>query len=297
MSQWKSLAMTLLHTARKLSLSDWKVDCAIVGALALGLLSVSEAAPLPNLPNIPAPAVAPHFAKTPNVALLIGNSYSFYNCGVHTYLRGLMRASDPVIPMKTRLLTISSGALSFHDVGFYLQPHPQDPYVKRENGKLLPMFDIVLLQEHSEGAVSAKRIAFLKEFAKQHADTIRAAGSAPLLVMTWTKENRADDIEKLATNTIEAANAAQMPVVPVGIAFEAVRKSHPDIKLYQADKSHPSAAGTYLYASVLYATLFKKSPVGLDYQGECEKPLAPEVAKTLQEVAWKTVTEFFGWKE
>ena len=147
------------------------------------------------------------------------------------------------------------------------------------------MFDIVLLQEHSEGAVSAKRIAFLKEFAKQHADTIRAAGSAPLLVMTWTKENRADDIEKLATNTIEAANAAQMPAVPVGIAFEAVRKSHPDIKLYQAD------------ASVLYATLFKKSPVGLDYQGECEKPLAPEVAKTLQEVAWKTVTEFFGWKE
>ena len=243
------------------------------------------------------PAVAPHFATTPKVALLIGNSYSFYNCGVHTYLRGLMQASDPKIKMKTRLLTISSGSLSFHDVAFYLTPHEQDPYAKLKDGKLEhPMFDIVLLQENSEGAVSEKRIPYLMKYAKAHADTIRTAGSTPVMIMTWTKEDRTGDIEKLANNTITAANDAQMPVVPVGLAFSALRRSHPEIGLYQPDKSHPSAAGSYLYASVLYATLFHQSPVGLDYAGECEKPLPPDVTKVLQTTAWETVKAFYGWQ-
>lgn len=243
------------------------------------------------------PKVTEPLAQAPKVALLIGNSYSFYNCGVHTSLRGLMQNGTPKEGMKTRILTISSGALSFHDVGYYLQPHEQDPYAKLKDGKLEhPMFDIVLLQEHSAGATSKKRIPYLEKYAKLHADTIRAAGSTPLLIMTWPKKNTPEDIQKLADNTIKAANAADMRVVPVGLAFMEAIKARPNLEMYMPDKSHPSMAGTYLYSAVLYSTLFHRTPADINYLGECEKPLPEETARFLREIAWKTVTEFYGWK-
>lgn len=264
--------------------------CLLAGCLTMGSAMA--------LDNTVKPSVTEPLASSPNVALLIGNSYSFYNCGVHTYLRGMMRAGTPVEKMKTRILTISSGALSFHDVGYYLQPHEQDPYAKLDkNGNLTkPMFDIVLMQGHSAAATSAKRLPYFEKYAVAHAATIRKAGSTPLLVMTWTKQDKPDEIQKLADNTIRIANEAKMRVVPVGLAFAEVRKADPKLVMYMPDKSHPSAAGTYLYGAVLYSVLFHRSPADINYLGECEKPLAPKTAEFLRKIAWKTVTEFYGWK-
>lgn len=250
------------------------------------------------LENTVEPSVTEPLATSPKVALLIGNSYSFYNCGVHTALRGLMKNGTPKENMKTRLLTISSGSLSFHDVGYYLQPHEQDPYAKVKNGKLEhPMFDIVLMQDHSAAATSKKRIPFLAKYVKQHADTIRQAGSTPLLIMTWTKKDKPDDITKLADTTIKAGNDANVQVIPVGLAFTEAIKARPDLEMYMPDKSHPSMAGTYLYSAVLYASLFGRTPEPINYLGECEKPLPEETASFLRSIAWKTVTEFYGWKK
>ena len=142
--------------------------------LLAGCFSMSCAMALDHTvkPEITAP-----LASSPKVALLIGNSYSFYNCGVLTSLRGMMRAGTPVEKMKTRLLTISSGALSFHDVAYYLQPHEQDPYAELKDGKLTkPMFDVVMLQGHSAAATSGKRLPFFEKYAVAHAETIRNAG-------------------------------------------------------------------------------------------------------------------------
>lgn len=47
------------------------------------------------LENTVTPDVTAPLAKAPKVALLVGNSYSFYNCGVHTYLRGFMQNGTP----------------------------------------------------------------------------------------------------------------------------------------------------------------------------------------------------------
>ena len=57
------------------------------------------------LENSVKPEVTEPLAVSPKVSILIGNSYSFYNCGVHTYLRGFMKAGTPKENMKTRLLT------------------------------------------------------------------------------------------------------------------------------------------------------------------------------------------------
>lgn len=248
------------------------------------------------LENTVAPDVTAPLAKAPKVALLVGNSYSFYNCGVHTYLRGFMQNGTPKERMKTRLLTISSGSLSFHDMRHYLAPHEQDPYAEVKNGKLAhPMFDVVLLQENSTGATSKKRIPFFEKYAIEQADIIREAGSTPLLVMTWAKKDKPDDIVRLADTTIRIANKAKMRVVPVGLAFAEAIKAKPELEMYMPDKSHPSAAGSYLYGAVLYATLFHRTPADINYFGECEKPLDPDTAAFLRDVAWKTVSEFNGW--
>lgn len=267
----------------------------IAAGAAMGLALSSAAFGLENTvkPELTAPLSA-----SPKVALLVGNSYSFYNCGVHTYLRGFMRGGTPKESMKTRLLTISSGSLSFHDMNHYLSPHEEDPYAKMKDGKLEhPMFDVVLMQGHSAAATSAKRIPYFEKYVKQHADAIRKAGSIPFVVMTWPRKDKPEDIRKLADTTIRIANQADARVVPVGLAFMEAIRERPELELYMPDKSHPSAAGTYLYGAVLYGVLFHRSPEAIDYAGECEKPLPPATAEFLRTVAWKTVTEFYGWKK
>lgn len=46
---------------------------------------------------------------------------------------------------------------------------------------------------------------------------------------------------------------------------------------------------------MIYSLLFKQSPEGLDFLGECEKPLKAEDALYLQKLAWKVTSEFYGW--
>lgn len=269
----------------------------LAAAAAAALAAFAAAGPAAALEGSVRPEVTAPLEKTPHVALLIGNSYSFYNCGVHTYLRGFMKAGTPKESMKTRLLTISSGALSFHDVGFYLRPHEQDPYAEVKNGKLVhPMFDIVLLQDNSAAATSKKRLPYFEKYALAHAETIRQAGSTPLLIMTWPKKDKPNDIRQIADETVRIGNEAKMRVVPVGLAFMEAIKARPELEMYMPDKSHPSAAGSYLYGAVLYATLFHRSPEPIRYLGECEKPLPEETAAFLRGIAWQTVKAFFDWK-
>jgi hypothetical protein len=78
-------------------------------------------------------------------------------------------------------------------------------------------------------------------------------------------------------------------VIPAGLAFAKSIALRPDLNLYVPDKRHPSLMGTYLAANVVYASLFKKSPVGNGYIAG----LDPAVAKHLQTVAWDTVKAFY----
>ena len=114
---------------------------------------------------------------------------------------------------------------------------------------------------------------------------------------TWAKADKMDkDTRRLADSIIEEANRNNAIALPVGLAFAESLKERPDLVLHQADKSHPTAAGSYLYGALIYSLLFKASPEGLDFLGECEKTLRPEDAAYLQQLAWRVATEFYGWK-
>ena len=82
-----------------------------------------------------------------------------------------------------------------------------------------------------------------------------------------------------------------MPVAPVGSTWYMVRHDHPEINLWQGDGSHPSRAGTYLAACVLYASIFQRSPEGLSFHGG----LSDEQARVLQEEASENVLLQTQW--
>ncbi len=236
-----------------------------------------------------APKVTDLQTKNPTTGLYVGNSYTYYNCGVNGYVRGL--AKEGKHKWTARMCTISAGMLSFHDIKSYLAPHEMDPYDK--NAK---KFDVVFLQGQSAEPFDAKRAPTFKKFLQKHINTIRAAGSEPVVVLTWAKQDKPEDTRKLADATISEANANNAIVLPVGLAFAQAIKERPDLVLHHTDKSHPSAAGSYLYGAMIYSLLFKKSPEGFQFPGDCAKPIATEDAKFLQQIAWRVTKEFYGWQ-
>jgi hypothetical protein len=54
-------------------------------------------------------------------------------------------------------------------------------------------------------------------------------------------------------------------VSPVSVVWNYLRQNYPNIELYQADESHPSAAGSYAAACSFYASIFKKDPALITY--------------------------------
>jgi len=69
-------------------------------------------------------------------------------------------------------------------------------------------------------------------------------------------------------------------LAPIGVAWERAQRIAPEIRLLDGTQ-HPSPAGTYLAAAVLFRTMFNASPVGSPYYGHLSK----EVATSLQRVA------------
>jgi hypothetical protein len=69
-------------------------------------------------------------------------------------------------------------------------------------------------------------------------------------------------------------------LAPVGLGFERARIDAPTIELLDGTQ-HPSPAGTYLAAAILFRAIFNTSAVGSSYHG----PLPETTAHTLQWVA------------
>jgi len=257
-----------------------KYLCALAAAAMLVFSSANA------LETSVAPKVTKLGLDAPKTGLYVGNSFTYYNCGMGSYLRA-MTGKDKWIG---RMITISAGALSFHDVEAYLAKRDLDPYDKND-----PKFDVVFLQGQSNEPIHPKRKANFEKYLKKHVETIRAHGSVPVVVDTWALQDKPEQTRQLADAIITQANASNAMVAPVGLAFAESLKLRPDLILHAPDKRHPSSAGSLLYASVLYAVLFHESPEGRTVSTVCEKPLKDEDVRHLQRVAWQTVKEFFGW--
>lgn len=235
--------------------------------------------------------------------LFVGNSYFYYNNGIHHQLSGLVAAADPEVgkKFKTVSITISGGGLSWHDVASYFRPDGVSSYSIVDEHEIRQnspekRFDVVVMADCSRCPIHPKLTGLFHESVRRHSETVRQHGAKPVLMMTWANARKPETTAPLAEQYTLAGNESQALVVPAGLAFAKARAKRPSIILQQNDNSHPTLSGTYLAACTLYAALYGKSPVGSSFTGAVQprtQGLDPDTALFLQEVAWETVREYF----
>lgn len=123
------------------------------------------------------------------------------------------------------------------------------------------------------------------------------SGAKPILFQTYADEGDLASQEKLTRGYEELSKQTVAPVVPVGEAWFYALSENPKLKLWSADRHHPSGEGAYYSACVFYAYLFRASPESLPAKitGHSESrnrdvvivDLPPAKAKQLQQLAWE----------
>ena len=138
----------------------------------------------------------------------------------------------------------------------------------------------VVLQEDLPETTAAKFAAFGRKFV----DRARRHGARPLLFMAWAYAR----LPAVSDDDIAAAHRAlgdssRVDVAPVGEARARAHAAHPAIDLFDGDREHPSLAGAYLSACVIYGALF--GGAGLSELGYVPHGLSAEHAAALRRVA------------
>lgn len=213
--------------------------------------------------------------------LFIGNSYTFVNDLPNTFAQ-LAKSGKHTVAVRMS----AQG-------GWTLADHVKSS--DTQNALNTEKWTYVVLQEQSEiPSIGQSRTYIMYPAARTLVKQIRDTGATPLFFLTWAHR---DGVPEYGMKTYESmqyeisngyygiARELNITVVPVGSAWMAAVRAHPELTLWQNDGSHPTEEGTYLAACVFYVTIFKHSAFGLKYRGNLSK----DVATTLQTVASKTV--------
>jgi hypothetical protein len=237
-------------------------------------------------------------ANTPPKRILFtGNSFSYYNNGIHNHVASLVRSDGEWESGKNRfrLLTLSGSHV-----------YEQLPIIEAMLKLNKQQWDAVVLQGHSNEAITSNKREKFEQSIEKAIDMLKEKSILPILFMTWEYEGETEMGKDLLKTYINVAAKHKVPLVPVGLAFAKSQQLYPDISLYSPDflgvsnkdtspkltyrkvVKHPSQAGTYLTACVFYAALYNKSPQGLAYIAD----LPPKQAKELQNLAWQVVEDF-----
>ncbi len=235
----------------------------------------------------------------PASVIYIGNSFFYYNNGMHRIINGLRRGAAPPMttPMRSTLATLSGSGLDWHDVESYFRPNAIGRYsfiagnrVRFNTERTGPLFEVAVMMDCSQCPVHPELGPVFVEYARRHAETVRAQGAKPVLFMSWAYSDVPAMTAQLAEAYTRAGNANNALVIPAGLAFARSIAQRPDLNLYVADRRHPSPAGSYLAAATTFATLFGRSPEGNSFTDA----LDAETAAFLQRVAWETVRAYHG---
>ena len=241
------------------------------------------------------PAVKEPKSENPKSILMIGNSFMYYNNGVHNPLVRLIRATEELGKgHKIRLITINGSSLSWHDVNSYIK-NPNIGSFSINSKNVLNKydftgFDMAIMQDCSQCPIHPERKDLFYEYAEKHSNLLKKNDIEPVFMMTWAYKDKPEMTKQLAEEYTSAGNKNNVLVTPVGLAYKNSMKTYPEINLYHPDNRHPSKAGTYLSACVMFASIFQTSPVGITYTFDLDK----KVALNLQKMAWATHQEYYG---
>ena len=231
--------------------------------------------------------------EPPASVIYIGNSFFYYNDSLHGHVTRLVQEGLPGQRLRSSSVTISGSGLDWHDVESYFRPNGIGKYgfdrnnnvVMRDPADRAKLFEAAIMMDCSQCPVHPTLKTVFAEYAKKHSDTVKKHGAKPIFFMSWAYADAPEMTAQLAEAYTKAGNEHGALVIPAGLAFARSIALRPEVNLYHPDKRHPSLAGTYLSACVVYAALFNKSPVDLKYVAG----LDAATAKHLQTVAWETV--------
>jgi hypothetical protein len=139
-------------------------------------------------------------------------------------------------------------------------------------------WDDVILQAESAAQTCQPCNEDFLFYGPKLADAARLREGRPRLVVGWPYDQnvyeepfyadsgfgRADHVALLKEMHAKLASNAQLGRINVAGPWEAIRLSHPSIKL-TSDGNHPTVAGTYLYALATYAQLSNGPVAAVSY--------------------------------
>ena len=241
--------------------------------------------------------------------LFIGNSYTYVN-NLPELVTGLAESAHR--SLETEMIVAPGATLQKHwEDGKAVQT------IKRSR------WDYVVLQEQStlglvfQGGPPINDPKTFHQYARLFNSEIKSAGARTIFLLTWARQNLPASQALLTSAYVTIARELDAIVTPVGIAWQTASKQKPSLALHQKDLSHPTPAGSYLAACVLYSTLYGKSAEGLtgrvigntvdtsgrrldsrgdqgaaagQVKGELVNLTRPD-STFLQQVAWQTVSD------
>ncbi len=115
-------------------------------------------------------------------------------------------------------------------------------------------FDVVVLQEQSTRPLDDP--ALMMKYGGQLIEATLESGARPILFSTWARKAQPSTVRGLSRAYSDLAEVhGGLARIPAGDAFAALRGSGLGSKLYRRDGAHPSPAGTYFVACLLYGLL------------------------------------------
>ena len=222
--------------------------------------------------------------------LFIGNSYTYFSD-----LPALFASLCAVNGHDVRVDSVTCGGRRLHENlnAFCNDFNPDDEYSKKISELVEETeYDVLFLQEQSclpivepqmflAGVVGLSTVIGAWRTIL-YATWGRADGSDTLAHYGWTRESMT---KGLYDAYCQAAMIAHAEVSPVGLCFASLVESHPEIDLYDPDKSHPSYAGTCVAALSHYKTVFGEMPrdlSALKLDGEAVAKLVAIVDEVVQ---------------
>jgi hypothetical protein len=136
--------------------------------------------------------------------------------------------------------------------GFAIEDHLAQGAVQRRLAD--ERWSFVVMQQ-GPSALESSRVN-LRTYVGQIAPLIRAAGAIPVLYAVWPAKNRSIDFPRVSESYRLAAGDVGGLFAPAGDAWLEVWRRDPSVALYGDDDFHPSPAGSYLAALMIYRTIF-----------------------------------------
>jgi hypothetical protein len=171
-------------------------------------------------------------------------------------------------------------------------------------------WDFVILQEQSQrpSFPQSQVQQDVYPYATQLNDSIKANDSCTVTVfyMTWGRKygdasncgfwppvcTYAGMQYELRRSYLNMANQNSALVAPCGIAWWESILRDSTLELYNPDESHPSYAGSYLSGCVFYATLYRRSPVGLNFYGGLDTATAVFLQQVAHDVVFDSLAQW-----